>query len=72
MAPRKTSAVKKAPGTRRIRVKSASEPVVPKVKKEIVFEHVKVLKILPEGHTKTHFHCHMSNGTYMHVPKKLF
>ena len=37
-----------------------------------VFEKHQVLKVLESGHTKTHFHCYMDNGTTMHVPKSKF
>lgn len=37
-----------------------------------IFEKKRVIAILDSGHTKTHFHCKMDNGTTMHVPKRLF
>ena len=36
------------------------------------FEGKTVLGILANGHTKTHYHCRMSGGVTMHVPKSLF
>lgn len=37
-----------------------------------VVDKVQVVKVLDVGHTKTHFHCKMANGTTVHVPKSKF
>lgn len=39
---------------------------------KIVFEKRKVLEVLRDRHTKTHFHCRMEGGITQHVPKHLF
>jgi hypothetical protein len=41
-------------------------------KKFPIFEGKTVISVLDGGHTKTHNHCKMSDGTTMHVPKDLF
>lgn len=38
----------------------------------VTFENATVVRILPTGHTETHFHCEMSDRTTKHVPKTLF
>ena len=38
----------------------------------VVFEGNTVLQVLGDGHTDTHLHCRMSNGTTQHVPKARF
>ena len=54
----------------------AEEPVAPaaeKPKELPTFEGHKVLRILDDGrHTDTHYHCEVSGGLTMHVPKTLF
>lgn len=37
-----------------------------------MFEGVKVLRILEDNHTKTHFHCKFEDGTTRHVPREMF
>lgn len=64
--------------TRRVAVQKeaivipAKKPTVASTHALPVFEGLTVLKVLESGHTKTHNHCAMSNGTTMHVPKSLF
>ena len=42
-------------------------------KKEMpIFEGVRVLTVLEDRHTATHYHCRMDNGTTMHCPRHLF
>ena len=62
------------------RKKIESEQVQPEVKpagetrqvKQVKFEGARVTSILKHGHTKTHLHCALSDGTTKHVPRELF
>lgn len=69
----KKSEVKKETKKPRSRVVSAPvEAEVKKAPKKVVFEGATVVKVLSSGHTKSAFHCELSNGTTGHVPKNLF
>lgn len=63
-------AVAKKPVAVKVAVVKEKAPVTPRPFP--VFEGVRVVAVLDKGHTKTHNHCKMANGTTMHVPKVLF
>lgn len=49
------------------------ETAVAEIPKVVTFEGKTVVEVTQDGkETLTHFHCRMSDGTTMHVPKALF
>lgn len=53
-------------------VVAGAEKVEPIKFDHIVYEGKKIVTILPNKHTATHFHCRMSDNSTCHVPKSLF
>lgn len=71
--PKKVAAVKsrKAPARKVARPEVAAPAQTTEVKLP-TYDKVQVVRILDSGHSKTHFHCYLADGTTRHVPKHLF
>lgn len=60
---------------RKLQVKEIKEeePAAGVLFKELpLYQGRRVSRLLDEGHTKTHYHCRMEDGTTQHVPKERF